>query len=138
MTAHDWQAGGFGLYIHWPFCESKCPYCDFNSHVAERVDQYAWLEAYRSEIRRQAAETHGRVLQTVYFGGGTPSLMAQDVVAGIIECVRENWRTVNDLEITLEANHRSYDEIFLRPRVLAGVGNVDQRDPPGVAVEGFS
>ena len=124
MTAHDWQAGGFGLYIHWPFCESKCPYCDFNSHVAERVDQYAWLKAYRSEIRRQAAETHGRVLQTVYFGGGTPSLMAQDVVAGIIECVRDNWRTVNDLEITLEANPGSVEAARFEGYRRAGVNRV--------------
>jgi len=123
-TGHDWQAGGFGLYIHWPFCESKCPYCDFNSHVAERVDQSAWLEAYLVELRRQATETQGRVLQTVYFGGGTPSLMSQEVVAGIIECVRESWRTVNDLEITLEANPGSVEATRFEGYHRAGVNRV--------------
>lgn len=124
LIGHDWQAGGFGLYVHWPFCESKCPYCDFNSHVAERVDQSAWLDAYRLELARLGAETHGRVLQTVYFGGGTPSLMAQEVVAGIIECIRETWRTVNDLEITLEANPGSVEAARFEGYRRAGVNRV--------------
>lgn len=124
LTGHDWQAGGFGLYLHWPFCESKCPYCDFNSHVAERVDQSAWLDAYCLELARLGAETHGRVLQTVYFGGGTPSLMAQEVIAGIIECIRETWRTVNDLEITLEANPGSVEAARFEGYRRAGVNRV--------------
>ncbi len=69
ITGYEWQAGGFGLYLHWPFCESKCPYCDFNSHVANKVDQSTWLRAYQSEIRRAANETSGRILQSIYFGG---------------------------------------------------------------------
>ena len=68
----DWQNGGFGLYLHWPFCASKCPYCDFNSHVAAAIDQNRWQRAYLSEIARVGAETRGRVLNTVFFGGGTP------------------------------------------------------------------
>jgi oxygen-independent coproporphyrinogen-3 oxidase len=119
-----WQTGGFGLYIHWPFCESKCPYCDFNSHVAGKIDQSAWLEAYRSELRRQAAETQGRILQTVYFGGGTPSLMSQEVVAGLIDCVREHWQTVNDIEITLEANPSSVESTRFEGYHPGGVNRV--------------
>ena len=77
----DWHSGGFGLYLHWPFCQSKCPYCDFNSHVAARIDQRRWRDAYLREIRRIGAETQGRVLQTVFFGGGTPTqLPAADLV----------------------------------------------------------
>ncbi|MDP7150619.1 MAG: coproporphyrinogen III oxidase, partial [Paracoccaceae bacterium] len=80
----DWKNGGFGLYIHWPFCQSKCPYCDFNSHVAADIDQTRWIRAYCSEIRRSAAETPGRVLNSIFFGGGTPSLMAVDTVSAIL------------------------------------------------------
>ncbi len=77
----DWRAGGFGLYMHWPFCEAKCPYCDFNCHVAASIDQARWQRAYLAEIERVGAETQGRVLDTVFFGGGTPSLMDPDLVA---------------------------------------------------------
>ncbi|MEO5614333.1 MAG: coproporphyrinogen III oxidase, partial [Cypionkella sp.] len=65
----DWQHGGFGLYLHWPYCESKCPYCDFNSHVASHIDQKQWQQAYLSEIDRLGQETHGRILNSVFFGG---------------------------------------------------------------------
>lgn len=105
----DWRYGGFGLYIHWPFCQSKCPYCDFNSHVASRIDQDQWLAAYLREIDRLAAETKGRLLSSVFFGGGTPSLMNPEVVAGIIDHVRRRWPMTNDAEITLEANPGSVE-----------------------------
>lgn len=105
----DWQAGGFGLYIHWPFCEAKCPYCDFNSHVAAHIDQSAWLKAYLSEIDRVGAELPGRVLNSVFFGGGTPSLMAPETTAAIMERVRHWWPIANDLEVTLEANPSSVE-----------------------------
>ncbi|KPA19831.1 Oxygen-independent coproporphyrinogen-III oxidase 1 [Shimia sp. SK013] len=105
----DWQNGGFGLYIHWPFCQAKCPYCDFNSHVSREIDQFRWLRAYLSELDRVAAETSGRVLNTVFFGGGTPSLMDPEVVAAILERVRKLWPTSNDMEITLEANPGSVE-----------------------------
>ncbi|MEP2642630.1 radical SAM family heme chaperone HemW [Roseobacter sp.] len=107
--ADDWENGGFGLYIHWPYCESKCPYCDFNSHVTQHIDHAAWRDAYLSELDRAAAETKGRVLRSVFFGGGTPSLMAPDTVAQIIERIRRNWPCSNDLEITLEANPGSVE-----------------------------
>jgi putative oxygen-independent coproporphyrinogen III oxidase len=105
----DWMHGGFGLYVHWPFCQSKCPYCDFNSHVSARVDQDRWARAFLSEIDRTGAETRDRILQTVYFGGGTPSLMAPDLVAAILDRVRRTWRIANDWEVTLEANPGSVE-----------------------------
>lgn len=105
----DWHAGGFGLYLHWPFCQSKCPYCDFNSHVSASIDQRRWKAAYLREINRLGQETQGRVLQTVFFGGGTPSLMETDLVAVILDAVRATWPMVNDPEITLEANPGSVE-----------------------------
>lgn len=107
--AEDWEQGGFGLYIHWPFCEAKCPYCDFNSHVSRSIDQIAWRAAYLSELARAASETKGRVLRSVFFGGGTPSLMDPDTVADVISEIRKLWPTANDLEITLEANPGSVE-----------------------------
>ncbi len=124
MSVQDWQNGGFGLYLHWPFCQSKCPYCDFNSHVAASIDQKAWQTAYLSEIDRIAAETDGRVLNTVFFGGGTPSLMDPDLVAAIIDRIRARWRTVNDLEITLESNPGSVDAARFQAFAQAGVNRV--------------
>ena len=107
--SEDWRNGGFGLYVHWPFCASKCPYCDFNSHVAVTIDQGRWLAAYAAEIARAAAETPGRVLGSLFFGGGTPSLMAPEVVAGVIDAARAAWPLANDIEITLEANPGSVE-----------------------------
>lgn len=103
----DWEHGGFGLYVHWPFCQAKCPYCDFNSHVAVRIDQTQWLDCYLSEIARVSRETQGRLLTSIFFGGGTPSLMDPDTTAGIITAAKAAWPTANDLEITLEANPTS-------------------------------
>ncbi len=105
----DWEHGGFGLYIHWPFCQAKCPYCDFNSHVAARIDQTAWQAAYLSEIDRVGAETSGRILRSVFFGGGTPSMMDPDVVDAILTKVRATWSCANDIEVTLEANPTSVE-----------------------------
>lgn len=120
----DWRAGGFGLYIHWPFCQSKCPYCDFNSHVAASIDQLRWRDAYRREIARTGAETQGRVLETVFFGGGTPSLMDPGIVADILDAVRATWPMVNDPEITLEANPGSVEAGRFRAFREAGVNRV--------------
>ncbi|MBC7158335.1 MAG: radical SAM protein, partial [Rhodobacteraceae bacterium] len=120
----DWQAGGFGLYVHWPFCQAKCPYCDFNSHVAGAVDQARWLAAYRAEIARIAAETPGRVLGSIFFGGGTPSLMAPETVAGVIEAARAAWTPANGQEITLEANPSSVEVGRFRGYRDAGVNRV--------------
>lgn len=120
----DWHSGGFGLYLHWPFCQSKCPYCDFNSHVAAKIDQSRWRDAYVHEIKRLAAETPGRVLQTVFFGGGTPSLMDPQVVADVLDAVRAAWPMVNDPEITLEANPGSVEAGRFRGFRQAGVNRI--------------
>ncbi len=120
----DWQHGGFGLYLHWPFCESKCPYCDFNSHVAAFIDQNRWQAAYLSEIDRLGLETKGRVLKSVFFGGGTPSLMSPDLVAAVIDRIRQTWQMTNDPEITLEANPGSIEAGRFRAYRQAGVNRI--------------
>tara|TARA_R110002110_G_scaffold2383_2_gene11026 strand:+ start:2847 stop:4034 length:1188 start_codon:yes stop_codon:yes gene_type:complete len=109
VLTEDWKNAGFGLYIHWPFCQAKCPYCDFNSHVAAKIDQKAWAKAYLSEIDRVGAETDGRILRSVFFGGGTPSMMDPGIVDGILSKVRATWGMANDIEITLEANPTSVE-----------------------------
>ncbi len=107
--ADDWRNGGFGLYVHWPFCEAKCPYCDFNSHISRNIDQKQWLTSYLSELKRSASETPDRVLNTIFFGGGTPSLMNPETVSAIIDEARALWHPANDIEITLEANPGSVE-----------------------------
>ena len=105
----DWQNGGFGIYIHWPFCAAKCPYCDFNSHVRKSVDQSRWLSAIRFELKNNAIRTQGRTVNTIFFGGGTPSLMEPETVAGIIKEISSLWELDSNLEITLEANPTSVE-----------------------------
>nr|WP_037371792.1 radical SAM family heme chaperone HemW [Salipiger mucosus] len=119
-----WRAGGFGLYVHWPFCEAKCPYCDFNSHVVSFVDQDRWAAALASEIRRYGALTEGRVLNSIYFGGGTPSLMTPETVDTVLRAAREHWAWANDIEITLEANPRSVEAGRFEGFARAGVNRV--------------
>jgi oxygen-independent coproporphyrinogen-3 oxidase len=115
---------GFGLYIHWPFCQSKCPYCDFNSHVAERIDQKRWLQAYLAEIDRLGRDTSGHRLRSVFFGGGTPSLMDPDTVFAILDRVRTTWAVANDWEVTLEANPGSVEAGKFRAFRAAGVNRL--------------
>jgi len=109
VLLEDWQHAGFGLYIHWPFCESKCPYCDFNSHVKKTVNQAEWAKAYCSEIERIGLISGSKPLKSIYFGGGTPSLMHPDTVNTILTKVRETWALSNNVEITLEANPTSVE-----------------------------
>jgi oxygen-independent coproporphyrinogen-3 oxidase len=120
----DWEHGGFGLYLHWPFCESKCPYCDFNSHVAEQIDQARWQRGYLAEIDRIGAETRGRRLDTLYFGGGTPSLLQPELVAAILDRARATWTVANDWEVTLEANPGSVEAGRFRAYRQAGVSRL--------------
>ncbi|MCV2867298.1 radical SAM family heme chaperone HemW [Defluviimonas sp. WL0002] len=120
----DWRHGGFGLYLHWPFCASKCPYCDFNSHVAATIDQRRWQSAYLAELDRVAALTGPRVLNTVFFGGGTPSLMEPETVFAILDRVRALWVPANDLEVTLEANPGSVEAGRFRGYADAGVNRI--------------
>ena len=115
---------GFGLYLHWPYCQSKCPYCDFNSHVATSIDQKRWLAAYLSEIDRLGLETGHAPLQSVFFGGGTPSLMDPDIVAAIVERIRTTWRMSNDPEITMEANPGSVEAGRFAAYAAAGINRV--------------
>ena len=109
MGNDDWQKGGFGLYLHWPFCLAKCPYCDFNSHVASKIDQSRWKAAYLSEVKRYGRLTPDRTLNTVFFGGGTPSLMDPDLVHAVLEEIRATWPVSNTFEVTLEANPTSVE-----------------------------
>lgn len=120
----DWEHGGFGLYLHWPFCQAKCPYCDFNSHVVDQIDQKRWEKAYLSEITRAGTETQGRILDTVFFGGGTPSMMEPALVDAIISAIRKTWRTSNSFEVTLEANPTSVEAGRFADYRDAGVNRV--------------
>lgn len=124
VLPEDWQHGGFGLYIHWPFCLAKCPYCDFNSHVAKSIDQSQWAQAYCNEIERLGAETGSKPLKSVFFGGGTPSLMDPETVDTILRKVRETWPMTNDVEITLEANPTSVEAGRFAGYKDAGVNRV--------------
>ncbi len=123
-AAEDWRQGGFGLYLHWPFCSSKCPYCDFNSHVRDGVDQRRWGDAFIRELDRAAAATQGRAIETVFFGGGTPSLMAPETVGRLLEEVGRRWRLADDLEVTLEANPGSVDSARFGGFRAAGVNRL--------------
>lgn len=120
----DWQSGGFGLYLHWPFCEAKCPYCDFNSHVRAEIDQSRWLRGYLHEIDRYAGLLSGRALNSVYFGGGTPSLMEPELVGRILERIRESWPVSNDFEVTLEANPGSVEAARFAGYADSGVSRI--------------
>jgi len=100
----------FGVYVHWPFCAAKCPYCDFNSHVRYGgVDQQMYVEAYEREIAHAAETTPGRTVDTIFFGGGTPSLMQPSTVGRILDAISSRWSVAADAEITLEANPSSAD-----------------------------
>ena len=120
----DWRRAGFGLYLHWPFCQSKCPYCDFNSHVAGAVDEARWARAFEAEIARVAAETGPRALSSVFLGGGTPSLMSPELVASVLGAARAAWPMGEDVEVTLEANPTSVEAGRFRGYRDAGVNRV--------------
>jgi putative oxygen-independent coproporphyrinogen III oxidase len=112
------------LYIHWPFCISKCPYCDFNSHVRERVDQDRWHEALLTDLAYEAEVSPRRPLSSIFFGGGTPSLMPPSTVAALIEAAEDRWGLAQDVEITLEANPSSVEAERFADLALAGVNRV--------------
>ena len=118
------QNDELAIYLHWPFCQSKCPYCDFNSHVAEKVDQDQWAEAFEVEVSRFAEELGPKRIASIYFGGGTPSLMHPETVDRILSAVRRNWSLRNDVEITLEANPSSVEIARFKGYKGAGVNRV--------------
>ena len=109
------------LYIHWPFCVSKCPYCDFNSHVRDSVDQDAWREALLADMAHEAALTKDRKLGSIFFGGGTPSLMPPETAAALINAAEALWGFADNVEITLEANPSSVEAANFVALAQAGV-----------------
>jgi oxygen-independent coproporphyrinogen-3 oxidase len=124
LTAAD-ASQDFGVYIHWPFCLSKCPYCDFNSHVRHQPpDEERFLEAFTAEIATTAARTPGRKVSTIFFGGGTPSLMKPATVGGILDTIARHWTIDPRVEVTLEANPSSVEAQRFRGYRGAGVNRV--------------
>ena len=129
QVQHDGRGGrakddALALYIHWPFCVSKCPYCDFNSHVREAVDQAQWRDALLADMAHEAALLPGRKLTSIFFGGGTPSLMPPATVAALLEAAEGHWGFAPDIEITLEANPSSVEAARFADLAAAGVNRV--------------
>ena len=118
------MSGEIALYVHWPFCKSKCPYCDFNSHVRAGIEDARWRTALLRELDHYGARTRGRRLVSVFFGGGTPSLMAPATVAAILERAADYWPGAPGLEVTLEANPTSVEAQRLADFRAAGINRV--------------
>lgn len=115
----------FGVYVHWPFCLSKCPYCDFNSHVRHAaIDEERYVRAFAAEIASMAARVPGQTVSTIFFGGGTPSLMRPATVGAILDAVARHWTVARDVEVTLEANPTSVEAERFRGYRDAGVNRV--------------
>ena len=116
---------GFGVYVHWPFCAAKCPYCDFNSHVRHQpVDQQRFAAAFATELATMRARTGPREVTSIFLGGGTPSLMKPETVAAVLDAVAGNWTVAGGAEITLEANPSSVEASRFRGYRAAGVNRV--------------
>jgi putative oxygen-independent coproporphyrinogen III oxidase len=116
---------GFGVYLHWPFCASKCPYCDFNSHVrADGIDEARFLAAYQAELRHWASRTRGRTVASIFFGGGTPSLLSPATVGSLLESIAGLWPLAEQVEVTLEANPSSVEAGRFAGYRAAGVNRV--------------
>jgi putative oxygen-independent coproporphyrinogen III oxidase len=123
LTAAERQA--FGVYVHWPFCLSKCPYCDFNSHVRHAaIDQERFARGFAREIEATAARVPGREVTSIFLGGGTPSLMAPETVGAILDAIGKHWRVATDVEVTLEANPTSVEAARFAGYRTAGVNRV--------------
>ena len=118
------RSATLALYFHWPFCVSKCPYCDFNSHVRASVDQQQWRDALLTDLAHEAGKTAGRRLGSIFFGGGTPSLMPPATVAALIEAAEAHWGFAPGVEITLEANPSSVEAARFADLAAAGVNRV--------------
>jgi len=116
---------GFGVYLHWPFCRSKCPYCDFNSHVRTYpIDEERFVSAYKAELAHRARSTAGRTVSSIFLGGGTPSLMKPSTVAAVLDAIGTHWSLAPDIEVTLEANPTSVEASRFRGYRAAGVNRV--------------
>jgi putative oxygen-independent coproporphyrinogen III oxidase len=123
MTSADQEA--FGVYVHWPFCLSKCPYCDFNSHVRHTaIDEDRFARAFAREIATTAARVPGREVTSIFLGGGTPSLMQPSSVGAILDAIGQHWRVAPDVEVTLEANPTSVEATRFAGYRAAGVNRV--------------
>src|SRR2546430_2670908 len=119
------EQGAFGVYVHWPFCLSKCPYCDFNSHVRHAaIDEARFTRAFAREIETTAARVQGRDVTSIFLGGGTPSLMAAQTVGAILDAIGRHWRVASDVEVTLEANPTSVEAARFAGYRAAGVNRV--------------
>src|SRR3954467_13904599 len=118
------HSGNIALYIHWPFCVSKCPYCDFNSHVRAGIDQGAWREALLADLAHEARLLPGRRLTSIFFGGGTPSLMEPGIVGALIDAAKTHWVPAGAVEITLEANPNSVEAARFADLASAGVNRL--------------
>ncbi len=119
------DAPAFGVYVHWPFCLSKCPYCDFNSHVRHAaIDEVRYVSAFTAEIAAAAARAPGRTVSSIFFGGGTPSLMQPGTVGAILDAIARHWSIAPDAEVTLEANPTSVEATRFRGYRSAGVNRV--------------
>jgi putative oxygen-independent coproporphyrinogen III oxidase len=119
------RSDAFGVYVHWPFCLSKCPYCDFNSHVRHApVDQDRFARAFAREIETMAAWVPGRKITSIFLGGGTPSLMLPQTVGAVLDAIGKHWRVAPDVEVTLEANPTSVEATRFRGYRSAGVNRV--------------
>ena len=115
----------FGVYVHWPFCLSKCPYCDFNSHVRHApVDEERFSRAFAREIETTAARIPGREVSSIFLGGGTPSLMQPKTVGAILDAIAKHWHVADNVEVTLEANPTSVEATRFRGYRTAGVNRV--------------
>ena len=125
MIRHPTQDAGFGVYLHWPFCQSKCPYCDFNSHVRTAgIDEERYVEAFRREIAHAGDMAPGRTVTSIFLGGGTPSLMRPETVAALLDAVAQSWSIARGAEVTLEANPSSVEATRFRGYRAAGVNRV--------------
>jgi oxygen-independent coproporphyrinogen-3 oxidase len=124
MTAAEAGEESLAVYIHWPFCRSKCPYCDFNSHVRDRVDAARWTRALLADLDHHAALLQRREVGSIFFGGGTPSLMPPETVAVLLDRIRQRWVVTRDLEVTLEANPNSAEVTRFRAFAAAGVNRL--------------
>ncbi len=119
------EPAAFGVYVHWPFCLSKCPYCDFNSHVRRAaIDEPRFVRAFAAEIAATAARAPGRTVSSIFFGGGTPSLMQPKTVEAVLDAIAQHWRITPDAEISLEANPTSVEAERFRGYRSAGVNRV--------------
>ena len=124
FTHHSPSPKPLGIYVHWPFCVSKCPYCDFNSHVVKSIDIDEWTTAYMHELEFSNSQTPHHKVQTIFFGGGTPSLMPPALMGAIIDKVKSLWACSDNIEITFEANPTSVESEKFKAFKSAGANRV--------------